>query len=46
MIMQKAAEMMFSLPPAKRQVKELQQAIDQGSQAQRLVFFFFLTLAA
>lgn len=35
MIMQKAAEMMFALPPAKRQVKDLQRAIGQGSQAQK-----------
>jgi len=36
MIMQKAAEMMFLLPPGKRQIKDLQQAIDQGSRAQKL----------
>ena len=38
MIMQKAAEMMFSLPPGKRQIKDLQQAIDQGSRAQKWGF--------
>lgn len=43
MIMQKAAEMMFALPPTKRQVKDLQRAIDQGSQAQKYTYTRFTT---
>lgn len=38
MMMQKAAEMMFSIPLAKRQIADLESAIDQGAKAQRFVF--------
>ncbi|KAF6763213.1 RNA polymerase II-associated protein [Ephemerocybe angulata] len=36
MIQQKAAEMLFSLPPAKRTLKDLQRVIDQATHAQKL----------
>ncbi|KAF9647341.1 RNA polymerase II-associated protein [Thelephora ganbajun] len=42
MMMQKAAEMMFSIPLAKRQIADLESAIEQGAKAQRL----FTSLAA
>lgn len=35
MMMQKAAEMMFSIPLAKRQIADLESAIEQGAKAQR-----------
>ena len=35
MMMQKAAEMMFSIPLAKRQIADLEGAIEQGAKAQR-----------
>ena len=35
MMMQKAAEMMFSIPLAKRQIGDLESAIEQGAKAQR-----------
>jgi hypothetical protein len=38
MMMQKAAEMMYSIPLAKRQIADLESAIDQGAKAQRSVF--------
>ena len=34
-MMQKAAEMMFSIPLAKRQLADLESAIEQGAKAQR-----------
>ena len=37
MMMQKAAEMMFSIPLAKRQIADLESAIEQGAKAQRFV---------
>lgn len=37
MMMQKAAEMMFAIPLAKRQIADLESAIEQGAKAQRLV---------
>jgi hypothetical protein len=37
MMMQKAAEMMFATPLAKRQIADLESAIDQGAKAQRYV---------
>lgn len=37
MMMQKAAEMMFSIPLAKRQIVDLESAIEQGAKAQRFV---------
>jgi len=37
MMMQKAAEMMFSIPLAKRQIGDLESAIEQGAKAQRFV---------
>lgn len=40
MMMQKAAEMMFSIPLAKRQIGDLESAIDQGAKAQRFVSGF------
>ncbi|OSX65808.1 hypothetical protein POSPLADRAFT_1064500 [Postia placenta MAD-698-R-SB12] len=42
MIQQKAAEMLLSIAPAKRSLKELQRAIEQASHAQKL----FTSLAA
>lgn len=42
MIQQKAAEMLFSIQPAKRTLKDLQRAIQQAGHAQKL----FATLAA
>ncbi|CCL99651.1 uncharacterized protein FIBRA_01671 [Fibroporia radiculosa] len=42
MIQQKAAEMLSSVPPAKRSLKDLQRAIEQASNAQKL----FASLAA
>ncbi|KAL6301253.1 RNA polymerase II-associated protein [Sparassis latifolia] len=42
MIQQKAAEMLISVPPAKRSLKELQHAIEQAGHAQKL----FTSLAA
>lgn len=35
MIQQKAAEMLLSIPPAKRSLKDLQRAIEQAQQAQK-----------
>jgi len=35
MMMQKAAEMMFSIPLGKRQITDLESAIEQGAKAQR-----------
>jgi len=35
MMMQKAAEMMFSIPLTKRQISDLESAIEQGAKAQR-----------
>jgi len=40
MMMQKTAEMMFSIPLAKRQIADLENAIEQGAKAQRFVFAF------
>jgi hypothetical protein len=37
MMMQKAAEMMFSIPLAKRRITDLESAIEQGAKAQRFV---------
>ena len=37
MMMQKAAEMMFNIPLAKRQIVDLESAIEQGARAQRFV---------
>ena len=37
MMMQKAAEMMFSIPLAKRQIADLESAIEQGAKAQRFL---------
>lgn len=37
MMMQKAAEMMFAIPLAKRQIADLESAIEQGAKAQRFV---------
>ena len=37
MMMQKAAEMMFNIPLAKRQIEDLESAIEQGAKAQRFV---------
>ncbi|OBZ70980.1 Tetratricopeptide repeat protein 1 [Grifola frondosa] len=42
MIQQKAAELLLSVPPAKRSLKDLQQAIEQAGHAQKL----FASLAA
>ncbi|KAI0948961.1 hypothetical protein AcW1_008691 [Taiwanofungus camphoratus] len=42
MIQQKAAEMLLSIPPAKRSLKDLSQAIEQAAHAQKL----FASLAA
>ncbi|KAL7281504.1 hypothetical protein ACG7TL_004819 [Trametes sanguinea] len=42
MIQQKAAELLMSVPPAKRSLKELQRAIEQASHGQKL----FASLAA
>ena len=42
MMMQKAAEMMFAIPLAKRQIADLESAIGQGAKAQR--FFYRLQL--
>lgn len=42
MMMQKAAEMMFGIPLAKRQIADLESAVEQGTRAQRL----FTSLAA
>jgi len=36
MIEQKAAEMLFAIPPAKRSFKDLQRAVDQGAHSQKL----------
>lgn len=35
MIQQKAAEMLLSIPPAKRSLKDLSQAIEQAAHAQK-----------
>ena len=35
MIEQKAAELLLSVPPAKRSLKELERAIEQASHAQK-----------
>ena len=40
MMMQKTAEMMFSIPLAKRQIADLENAIEQGAKAQRFVSVF------
>jgi len=40
MMMQKTAEMMFSIPLAKRQIVDLENAIEQGAKAQRFVSAF------
>lgn len=37
MIQQKAAELMTSVPPAKRSLKDLQKAIDQAGHAQKWI---------
>jgi len=42
MIEQKAAEMLFAMPPSKRSLRDLQRAVDQGIHAQKL----FASLAA
>ena len=42
MIQQKAAELLMSVPPAKRSLKDLQKAIEQAGHAQKL----FASLAA
>ena len=42
MIQQKAAELLISVPPAKRSLKDLQKAIEQAGHAQKL----FASLAA
>ena len=41
MIQQKAAEMLLSVPPAKRSLKELERAIEQAGHAQKCVFLTF-----
>lgn len=35
MIQQKAAQMLFSVPPTKRSLKDMQRAIEQAGQAQK-----------
>lgn len=35
MIQQKSAEMLFSIPPPKRTLKDLQRVIDQATHAQK-----------
>jgi RNA polymerase-associated protein CTR9 len=37
MIEQKATEMIFTIPPAKRSLRDLQRAIDQGVHATKYV---------
>lgn len=43
MIQQKAAELMISVPPAKRSLKDLQKAVEQAGRAQKFVFIPFMT---
>lgn len=38
MIQQKAAELLFSMPPAKRSLDDLRHAIEQAGHAQKCVF--------
>lgn len=38
MIQQKAAEMLFTIPPVKRTLKDLQRVIDQATHAQKSVW--------
>ena len=40
MMMQKTAEMMFSIPLAKRRIADLENTIEQGAKAQRSVSIF------
>jgi RNA polymerase-associated protein CTR9 len=46
MIEQKAAELLLSVPPAKRSLNELQRAIEQASHAQKFVSSFSLQLTS
>lgn len=42
MIQQKSAEMMFSIDPSKRHLKDLQHVIDQAAHAQKYGFILSL----